>query len=274
MNLQHKILIDIPLSKTADVLTQGFAEYFVPININKRTLLDMIRRQGIDLSTSYMIFDEKDCVGVALIGRRGWSSRLAAMSILPAYRGKGIGSSILDKLIEDAKKRQDRSLSLEVIDQNEAGIKLYTRLGFTKTRNLFSYVKEAEAAHQCLTLQETSLTALSNLVFQYGLKHLPWQIAAETLANSNAPLKAYTFDSAYIVLSEHEEKEVTVHSVLVLPEVRGQGKGRQLLELAMQQFQGRTWNIPALCPEEVGGFFEKMGFEKQELAQLQMELKL
>lgn len=273
MNVQYRTLIDIPLSQTADVLTQGFADYVVPVNITRSALIDMIRRQGVDLSASYMICDEEHCVGAALIGRRGWFSRLAAISIIPEYRGKGIGSYILKQLIEDARKRQDRSLWLEVIDKNEMGVQFYNQLGFSKTRNLFSYTKEAKMSHQGLTLQEASLTFLSHLVFQHGLKHLPWQIAAETLANSNAPLKTYTFDSAYIVLSEREEKEVTVHSVLVLPEVRGQGKGRQILELAMQQFQGRTWNIPALCPEEVGGFFEKMGFKKQELAQLQMELR-
>ena len=38
----------------------------------------------------------------------------------------------------------------------------------------------------------------------------------------------------------------------------------------MAAHPGRKWGVPALCPEEVGGVFDKVGLELGPLAQLQM----
>lgn len=273
MNLRHQTLIDFPPTKIAHVLTQGFTGYFFPIQFSEHMLFQMIQRHGVDLSSSYMICDGDSYVGVALIGRRGWISRLAAMSIVPEYRGKGIGSYILKQLVIDSKQRQDHSIVLEVIEKNEPGIKLYQKFGFVTQNRLLGFTQEAPSFDQGSKLEEISLTELAQLVFQYGIQSLPWQISAETLANSSTPIQAYTLDSAFIALSDPQQEEITIHSLLVLPEARDQGKGQQILKSAMQLFPDKTWKIPAICPEELGGFFEKMGFKQQEISQLQMELK-
>jgi hypothetical protein len=42
----------------------------------------------------------------------------------------------------------------------------------------------------------------------------------------------------------------------------------------MAHHPGKGWAVPALCPEEIGGLFEKVGLVKGPLAQLQMGIEL
>jgi hypothetical protein len=41
-----------------------------------------------------------------------------------------------------------------------------------------------------------------------------------------------------------------------------------------QKYPGRRWLVPAICPAELGGFFEKLDFSTGELSQLQMSIEL
>lgn len=54
------------------------------------------------------------------------------MALLPAYRGIGIGTSMMRTFIKEARKREIKQLSLSVDPRNEAAMKLYERFGFKK----------------------------------------------------------------------------------------------------------------------------------------------
>jgi len=41
----------------------------------------------------------------------------------------------------------------------------------------------------------------------------------------------------------------------------------------MATFPGKRWGVPALCPEEMRGLFERVGFEREPLTQFQMALE-
>lgn len=51
------------------------------------------------------------------------------MAVLPGFRGKGIGTALLKRLIEDAREAGYPALSLSVDVRNPA-YKLYCKLGF------------------------------------------------------------------------------------------------------------------------------------------------
>lgn len=55
---------------------------------------------------------------------------ISGLYILPQYQGKGIGTSIINGLIEMATKEKKR-LELEVLRVNTRAQRLYTNLGFT-----------------------------------------------------------------------------------------------------------------------------------------------
>ena len=77
-----------------------------------------------------------------------------------------------------------------------------------------------------------------------------------------------------MVVSNPEAEHIVIWSLLVEPEARGNELGIKMLRRVMAHYPGRTWHVPALCPEEFGTVFEKAGFEKEKLSQWQMKLKL
>lgn len=52
------------------------------------------------------------------------------MAILSEFRGKGIGTALLNQLLEEAKKKGIKKLSLSVDPKNRAAVHLYQRFGF------------------------------------------------------------------------------------------------------------------------------------------------
>ncbi|HNF95179.1 MAG TPA: GNAT family N-acetyltransferase, partial [Anaerolineales bacterium] len=126
----------------ADLMTRGFEGYIVPINITDNVLHTMIRRDGIDLTSSRVLVRDEEPIGVAFIARRGWTSRLAAFGITSNARNGGVGTWAMEQLLQEARERGEKEMLLEVIEQNTAGVKLYERVGFTKIRRLVGYKLE------------------------------------------------------------------------------------------------------------------------------------
>src|SRR5690242_8898227 len=145
MNFDTVPASNYPLPDLVRFLNQGFEAYFVPIQIDTAAFLTMLRKDGIDLTASRVLIAEEHPCGIALIARRGWTSRLAAMGIARERRSKGAGSWFMEQLIEEAFQRGDREMSLEVIEKNEPAVKLYQKSGFQTVRRLIGLIrKDAE----------------------------------------------------------------------------------------------------------------------------------
>ena len=263
-----------PLPDLAKFLNRGFEEYFVPIQFNTAAFLDMLRKDGIDLTASrVLIMDDQPC-GIGLIARRGWVSRLAAMGIAKEMRGKGAGSWFMEELIDDARQRGDHEMVLEVIEQNDPAVKLYRNCGFQSLRRLVGFVyKDAQEIHKD-NLIEIDLRKMGRLVSQHGLSDLPWQLSGESIAQMNPPTRAYCKEQAYIAISNPGAERVVIWSLLVDPEARGNGLGTELLKTVIANHPSKSWHVPAIFPEEFSKSFERAGFEKEKLSQWQMKLIL
>jgi hypothetical protein len=115
---------------------------------------------------------------------------------------------------------------------------------------------------------------MGRLVSLYGLCDLPWQISAETIALHTPPARVYKLGDAYLMLTNPEAAHVVIWSVLVKADARRVGQGPRVMRTAFSRFPNKTWHVPALCPEQMGGLFEKIGMIREELSQFQMALKL
>ncbi|MEW6402735.1 MAG: GNAT family N-acetyltransferase [Chloroflexota bacterium] len=266
--------LEFSVPALADLLTRGFEAYFVPIQINDVALLTMIRRDSVDIPSSRVLLVDGKPSGVALIARRGWTSRLAAMGFVKAARGLGAGTWAMQKLIEEARQREDREMLLEVIEQNEAGVRLYQKSGFAIVRRLVGFSFANPQASFEDALQEINLRDAGQAVARHGLADLPWQLSGESLAQLTPPARAYCLGPAYAVLTNVQAKDVTLFSLLVEQGARGKGNAMRLLSALFSAFPEKTWHIPALFPEEIAGFFEKAGFTREKLSQYQMALRL
>jgi len=274
MSLELVRLSDYGFAEAAELLNLGFADYFVRIELDKAALLHMVWHDGIDASSSRVVLRDGGAVGIALIARRGWSSRLGGMAVVPEARGRGVGKWLMAQLIAEAKARGERTMVLEVIEQNLPAIRLYQGCGFRTQRRLVSYtLLQAEDAPEA-ELEEVDPRELGRLVTVYGLPDLPWQVSGESLAQIGPPSRAYKLGGAYVAISDPSRPRVAVRGLVVEPGARHQGQAARLLRAVMAKHPGREWMVPALCPEEIGGLFEKLGFEMGELAQLQMVLEM
>jgi ribosomal protein S18 acetylase RimI-like enzyme len=265
-----------PLSDLVSLLNQGFEDYFIPIQFTNSAFVNMLHKDGIDLSISRILHADQEPCGMALIARRGAlrACRLAAMGIAKAVRGKGAGSWLMKELIADACGRGDREMVLEVIEQNEPAVRLYRKYGFKSVRRLIGCNRRSAEESEKSDLQEIDLQEMSQLISQHGLPDLPWQLSGESLVQMNPPVHAYRDGQVYVVISNPEAEHVVIWSLLVEREARGHRLGTKMLRGVVANLGGKTWHVPAICPEEFEKVFERAGFEKETLSQWQMKLEL
>lgn len=267
---------DSPLPDLVKLLNLGFENYLVPIQFSLPQFLTMMRKDSIDLTSSRVLLADDEPSGIALIARRGSlrASRLAAMGISPQLRGKGAGSWFMEKLIDEARERTDHEIVLEVIEQNEAAVRLYQKYGFQTIRRLIGFTRTGVMETSTGDLQEIDLRAAGCLISMHGLPDLPWQLSGETIAHLNPPARAYRKGQAYAVISNPDAEQVMIWSLLVEKGARGNELGVDMLRSVAAEHAGKTWRVPAILPEELGKVYEKAGFEKDHLSQWQMRLAL
>jgi ribosomal protein S18 acetylase RimI-like enzyme len=278
MDFVTKPASNYPVAELVSMLNQGFEDYFIPIDFTNSMFLNMLHKDGIDLSASRLLLEDQTPCGIALIAPRGARrvSRLAAMGIAKEIRGKGAGSWLMKELVQEACERGEREMVLEVIEQNEPAVKLYQKCGFESVRRLvgYTYGGKNREEHEKGELHEIDLREMDRLISQYGLSDLPWQLTGESVTQMNPPPRAYRNGQAYIVISNPEAEHLVIWSLLVEPKARGNGLGIKILKQVVANWEGKTWHVPALCPEEFKNVFEKAGYERETLSQWQMKLNL
>jgi ribosomal protein S18 acetylase RimI-like enzyme len=272
---------EFSIPQIADLLTRGFEGYFVPINITVPVLLTMMRRDGIDLNETRILHRDDEPIGVALIARRGWTSRLAAMGVVSNARKGGAGTWAMEHLIEEARARGDQEMLLEVITQNTAGVKLYEKVGFKKIRKLLGYKLENPLTAQAAVpggdgneLREIDIQEAAKMVTAHGLKDLPWQISGISIAHHTPPSRAFGLHGAYCVISNPQVEHVSISSVLTPAGAGEAGPGAALIRALFARFPGKTWHVSPIYPEEMAPLFEQVGMQREELSQWQMSRRL
>ncbi len=273
-SFSFKTASEFSIPQIADLFARGFEGYLVPINIDEAALLTMLRRDGIDLNESRILLKDDEPIGVALIARRGWTSRLAAMGLVANARNGGAGTWAMERLIEEARTRSDKEMVLEVIEQNTAGVKLYQKVGFKIVRRLVGYKLENPQVESKEELQEIDIRELSRLVTYHGIKDLPWQLSGVTISQHTPPSRAFRLHDAYCLISNPEAEHVVIWSVLVKARSRGAGLSPVLMRAVFSRFPNKTWHVPALFPEEISAVFEELDMQREKISQLQMALKL
>jgi len=265
---------DYPMPDLLRLVNLSFENYIVPIHFNLSQFMEMIRKDSIDLSASRILTIDDRPAGVALIARRGWTCRLAAMGIVKELRGQSFGSWFMGQLIDETRERNSRELVLEVIEKNEAAVRLYEKQGFQKVRRLIGLINQNAKEDAGTDLQEIDLREMGRLILQHGLPDLPWQLSGETIALLGPPARAYQREKTYIAISDPNAEHIVIWSLLFDADVRGNEHAVELLKKVMANLPGKTWHVPAILPEEFGDVFEQAGFHREEISQWQMKLVL
>lgn len=278
MQLEFRAVSDFGLKATAEVLARGFADYFVPIVSNEATLWAMARGDSVDFAASRVAVRDGEAVGVALIARRGWTSRLAGMALVPAARRQGVGRALVTHAIAEALGRGERQFELEVIEQNEPAVKLYEATGFQRRRRLVGFagrVLPAEAETRAAAdLREVDGRLVAARLAAAQPADWPWQLSAETIAQLTPPHVAFELAGAWVVLTNPAAAPVTVRALVTESGGWADGRAERLLRAVAARYPERDFRIGALWPEEASAVFASVGLVRQSLSQWQMGLAL
>jgi ribosomal protein S18 acetylase RimI-like enzyme len=264
-------------AQAAAAMEHCFQGYIIPIRMTPKGWDLRYRREHLDPWASYVYERNGEPAAVAFVCRRGWTSRVAAMAVAPEARRIGLGRRVMQDAVDQARARGDRSLLLEVIEQNTPAVKLYKSLGFRMKRRLVGYRWEPEAAPgPADTLEEIDPLELSRVVHHEGEPDLPWMLAAETLASMTTPSRAFALEnSAYALVGSLEVDTLTLLSLVVPHARRNQGWGTRMLRALAAAQPGKPWQAVAIVPESLAPrFFSRAGWERQGISQYEMELRL
>jgi ribosomal-protein-alanine N-acetyltransferase len=96
---------------------------------SRETFLDLVQRPGLEL----LVMEDREVgiIGYAVLWCIVDQGELANMAVIPSFRGRGLGSLLLSRVLDRARERGVETVYLEVRVSNEAAVKLYTRFGFS-----------------------------------------------------------------------------------------------------------------------------------------------
>ncbi|WP_297421326.1 ribosomal protein S18-alanine N-acetyltransferase [Thermococcus sp.] len=82
--------------------------------------------------------------------RPDMEGHIMSIAVDPKYRGNGIGSALLNEVIERLVNEGARYIGLEVRVSNENAIRLYESFGFRKIKRIIAYYSDGEDAYYML----------------------------------------------------------------------------------------------------------------------------
>jgi GNAT superfamily N-acetyltransferase len=177
--------------EVAAAMLHCFQGYLIPMRLTPERYEMRSRAENLDPFASKIYYSDEAPAAIALITRRGWTSRLAAMAVAPDFRGRGVGKNVMKVVLEQAVLRKDRTMLLEVFEQNPAAVALYSGLGFRPIRRLFGYDfdpnGESKDAPDLAPLQEIDPAIIARWISIEGERDLPWMLTPETLAAATRP---------------------------------------------------------------------------------------
>ncbi|MFM2031449.1 MAG: hypothetical protein RLZZ297_214 [Chloroflexota bacterium] len=143
MTHSYRSLVDTPLTVIHAAFVAAFSDYSQPMHLTVADLATMFETRSGSLADSHGAFVDGALVGFVLVGlrdidgvRTGYD---VATAVVPEHRGRGVATALLRHTLAALAGSGVRRFVLEVIDTNDAAIRLYTRLGFEVQRALACY---------------------------------------------------------------------------------------------------------------------------------------
>lgn len=163
---------------------------------------------------------------------------------------------------------------LEVIEQNAPAVRLYEACGFTRVRRLVGFRRPPQAEDVALRpvphLKVVDLQAVAAVVKTNGLGDLPWQLAAETLAQLPGTTVGYSLNGAWIAVTTPNGPDAGVLALVTEQSHQGHGRGAALLRAVLAKHPGKEWRMSAIWPDELAAVFLEAAFARTPISQWQM----
>lgn len=139
---------DIPsvISVNAATLPEHYSDYFYYEILNEFPNTFIVAELAGAVVSYIMCRTE---YGLSVIKRFGISRKghIISIATLEAHRGKGIGTTLIRRAMEELKNGGCKEVFLEVRITNDGAVNLYRKLGFQVTGTMQGYYKDGESAY-------------------------------------------------------------------------------------------------------------------------------
>ncbi len=135
----------VTLEQFAAAFEASFAGYFFPMTLTGEQLSRRVRFEHVDILRSLIAYDNDELAGMAMLGVRQEVGWVGGIGMTEMYRGRGRAHELMTALIEEARSLPLDRLTLEVLRQNVAAIRLYKRAGMEIARDLIIFERAEDA---------------------------------------------------------------------------------------------------------------------------------
>lgn len=120
------------------------------------------RMLGMPGTYGYLAAEGDEVVGFILMRALADEAEILTIAVDPNHRRKSIGRILLDESILEARTRGASEMFLEVAQNNDAALALYTACGFTQMGRRAGYYRQAGRSVDALTLRRNLSSSLSS----------------------------------------------------------------------------------------------------------------
>lgn len=124
------------VQELTDIYNQTRVDYMVPMPMNAARLSEYIHLYDVDLQKSLVALTDDQVAGLGMLAirpNRSWNTRLG---LIANQRSKGLGTVLMQGMLENSDQLGIETSMLEVIHGNLPAHKLFIKLGFKEQREL------------------------------------------------------------------------------------------------------------------------------------------
>ena len=196
IQFQFSTLENTQTAEIVEVFNKSFADYFVKIGLNEKSLADKIQAENIKLQKSVGVFFNDKLVGFILMGIENGVAYNGGTGVLPEFRGNSLTQKMYDFILPKLKDQNIYSHQLEVISENFPAIRTYKKIGFQKTRTLSCFKGKIKIAKINPDIEIKSLNEINVKLFPKFWNSQPsWQNSLSAIQRTK---KLYKIAAAYL----------------------------------------------------------------------------
>lgn len=196
--MQIRTLSNTTLQQVVDCLYESFQGYYVPVTDDINYWRKRLTVANYQPDISVGVFKGEELVAFVLHctgDKNGISTAYnTGTGVLPAYRGNAWVDKMYDYILPQIKERGIQQCTLEVIAENERAIKVYERIGFTKTYFMKSYAGELTSSENKVSIKKLDMQELDKISSQ---THYSWDFRnAAVMCNESYDLYSLSMEEA------------------------------------------------------------------------------
>ncbi|MFJ7935790.1 GNAT family N-acetyltransferase [Sporosarcina sp. NPDC096371] len=134
MNISYKLMSSLSFEEAHVLFNRGFEGYLVPMNLPFDTFVSRFGNEGLSPALSIVAYDGTDPIGFVLQGIREVDGQKISWNggtgIIREYRGRKLGSSLMEEAEKLIKEHNVSVATLEALSENKAAISLYEKCGY------------------------------------------------------------------------------------------------------------------------------------------------